>query len=458
MDLQLLDLVGAAQAVASKKISAVEMVQWSLDRLKTTGIALNAVFQIFEEEALVRARLLDQLQAQGQALGLLHGVPLAHKDLYSVAGRESHVGSKILRGRVAASNAKVIDLLEAQGEVNLASLHMCEFALSPTGFNLHYGHGKNPWNPEMCCGGSSSGSGIAVAARLVYGSLGSDTGGSIRHPSAMCGVTGLKTTAAFISEEGVFPLAPSLDVVGPMAQTARDCARILTVISEHANNYEEHLNGDLRGVRIGIPRTYYRENVDQEMVIALDLSLDVLRHRGAQLVEVEVPDMSFINSMMVRVMAFESLGIHREWLKTRPEDYAEQVRLRIELGHTFTTEQYQQAMSARKGILENFVRTSFANCDVLHVPTIQVQTPSIADSSSGTGLEILQKLAQVTQVTKSLNYLGLPGMSVPAGFSKVGMPLAFQLIGRSLDEALLLKIADAYQSETSWHKKIPQLQ
>jgi aspartyl-tRNA(Asn)/glutamyl-tRNA(Gln) amidotransferase subunit A len=352
----------------------------------------------------------------------------------------------------------VINLLEAQGEVNLASLHMCEFALSPTGFNLHYGHGKNPWNPEMSCGGSSSGSGIAVAARLVYGSLGSDTGGSIRHPSAMCGVTGLKTTAAFISEEGVFPLAPSLDVVGPMAQTARDCARILTVISEHAKNYEEHLNGDLRGVRIGIPRTYYRENVDQEMAIALDLSLDVLRHRGAQLVEVEVPDMSLINSMMVRVMAFESLGIHREWLKTRPEDYAEQVRLRIELGHTFTTEQYQQAMSARKGILENFVRTSFANCDVLHVPTIQVQTPSIADSSSGTGLEILQKLAQVTQVTKSLNYLGLPGMSVPAGFSKVGMPLAFQLIGRSLDEALLLKTADAYQSETSWHKKIPQLQ
>ena len=243
-----------------------------------------------------------------------------------------------------------------------------------------------------------------------------------------------------------------------MAQTARDCARILTVISEHAKNYEEHLNGDLRGVRIGIPRTYYRENVDQEMAIALDLSLDVLRHRGAQLVEVEVPDMSLINSMMVRVMAFESLGIHREWLKTRPEDYAEQVRLRIELGHTFTTEQYQQAMSARKGILENFVRTSFANCDVLHVPTIQVQTPSIADSSSGTGLEILQKLAQVTQVTKSLNYLGLPVMSVPAGFSKVGMPLAFQLIGRSLDEALLLKTADAYQSETSWHKKIPQLQ
>ena len=460
------DLVEVADAIATKQLSATEATSWALQRLATTGRELNAVFRIDHDEALQRAAALDERQARGLPCGPLHGVPLAHKDLFGVAGRECHGGSLILRGQVAARNAWVIDRLDDAGQVNLGSLHMAEFALSPTGFNGHYGHGLNPWDPAHVCGGSSSGSGIAVAARLVFGSLGTDTGGSIRHPAAMCGVTGLKPTWRRVSSEGVLPLSHSLDCVGPLAQSARDCARLLAVIAAPNEadalcsttarpDYEAALNGDLRGLRIGLPQAYYRDDLDAEVAAALVQSEHVLRERGATLMPVPTPDMALINALMQLVMSVEAAALHRRWIETRPEDYAEQVRLRIDPGFLYPAVRYVEAMALRARITDDFLLSCMADCDLIHIPTLPVQPPTIAATTAGDAQAVLRSIGRVTHATRGINYLGLPALSVPAGFSTSGLPLAFQLVGRPFDEARLLQVADAFQRDTDWHRRRP---
>lgn len=467
-DFEDLDLVGAATAIASKKISAEELTRWSLYRMESIGKQFNAVLRIDSDMAIERARLLDRLQASTGITGPLHGVPLAHKDLIDVAGLENHAGSKIMRGHVAQNNAWVIDELNAAGQVNVGSLHMCEFALSPTGYNEHYGHGLNPWNPDYTCGGSSSGSGIAVAARVVFGSLGSDTGGSIRHPSAMCGVTGIKPTARRVSMSGVFPLSKTLDCVGPIAQSARDCARLLTHIGRpnpldadcaqvKAENYEHALDQNLRGLKIGVPQSYYRENLDPEVSSALQTSLEVLQARGARLVSVKVPDMARIHAMTSVVMTAEAAAIHREWIESRPQDYAAQVRARIEPGLTHSATQYIDALRFQKALSDEYMESCFNDCDVIHIPVLTVQTPTIVSTTTGDTSNILRSISHLTYANRAINYLGLPAISVPAGFSSMGMPLAFQLVGRPFAESIILKAADAYQQDTSWHRQRPNI-
>lgn len=462
-----LDLVSAAEGIAKKDFTSSELTQWSLERLETTGRKFNAVFRIDRAQALARAQALDAFQASGVSMGPLHGVPLAHKDLIEVAGKEMHVGSKILKGNIAKKNAWVIDELDHAGQVNLGALHMAEFAMSPTGFNGHYGHGLNPWNPEYPCGGSSSGSGIAVAARLVFGSLGSDTGGSIRQPAFMCGVTGIKPTTKRVSIDGVFPLSHTLDCVGPLAQTARDCARLLTHISRpnpndpwcttHPNeDYEHALTGSLKGIRIGVPRDFYREGLDPEMAAALDASLEVLRGRGAELIEVKVPDMMRIHEMTAIVLTAEAAQVHRTWFEQRPHDYSDQVRARIEPGFKQTGVGYVEALRARDAFIQEYLQTTLGHCDALHVPVARMHTPTIAATTTGDLDTVLQSISQLTYTNRAINYLGLPAMSVPAGFSSKNMPLAYQLVGKPFAESTILKIADAYQRDTTWHKARPK--
>ncbi|MFZ4709650.1 MAG: amidase [Zwartia sp.] len=461
-----LDLVGVAQGIKNKEFSSQEITAWSLNRLETIGRTFNAVFRIDHDQALARSKKLDTQQARGEPLAPLHGVPLAHKDLLEVAGLEMHVGSKILRGNVAKNNAWAINTLDAAGQVNLGALHMAEFAMSPTGFNAHYGHGLNPWNPAYACGGSSSGSGIAVAARLIFGSLGSDTGGSIRHPAAMCGVTGIKPTAGRVSFAGVFPLSHTLDCVGPLAQTARDCARILTHISApNANDpwctpranedYEATLDGNIKGLRIGVPEAYYRENLDPEVAAALKTSLEVLKARGALLVNVQVPDMAKIHEMTAIVLTVEAATVHHRWMETRRDEYGSQVLARTAPGFTHSGITYREALDARQDLIQAYLDTCFANCDVVHIPTLMVQTPTIAATTTGSLDEILQAINGFSYAGRAINYLGFPSISVPAGLSSTNMPLAFQLVGRHFEEAKLLKVADAFQRDTAWHRQQP---
>ncbi len=305
-----------------------------------------------------------------------------------------------------------------------------------------------------------------MAARLVTGSLGTDTGGSIRHPAAMCGVTGLKTTARRVSAAGVLPLSQSLDCVGPLAQSARDCARLLTLIARPnpddglcstvpAGDYEAGLDGDLRGLRIGVPQGYYREGIDAEVEAALDDSLAVLKTRGATLHTVPVPDMALINALAQLVMSVEAAALHRRWIETRAHDYAEQVRLRIEPGFAYSAVRYAEALALRKPLAQDYLASCLQGCDVVHLPTLVVHTPTIVATTEGEPAAVMQAIARVTHATRGINYLGLPALSVPAGLSTTGLPLAFQLVGRPFAEATLLKAADAFQRDTDWHRRRP---
>ncbi|HUQ24286.1 MAG TPA: amidase, partial [Burkholderiales bacterium] len=299
-----LSLVEAAEAIRRRKISSLELTQAAIERARTLGAELNCFALLEAEEALKAAKKADR--AKGKR-GLLHGVPLAHKDLFYRKGKVVASGSKVRKDFVAGTTATVLERMSAAGAVNLGALQMAEFAFSPTGYNEHYGHPLNPWNHAHVPGGSSSGSGAAVGARIVFGSLGSDTGGSVRLPAAMCGLTGLKPTVTRVSRAGVMPLSHSIDCVGPLARTARDCARLMEVISgadpadpsctaRAVPRYERALDGKARGLRIGVPRAYFYDPVSPEIRKILDESLGALRRLGAKLVEVDVPDMSVINT------------------------------------------------------------------------------------------------------------------------------------------------------------------
>ncbi|MEW6122390.1 MAG: amidase [Pseudomonadota bacterium] len=461
-----LGVVDAAEAVASGAVSAEALANAALERLTTLGPRFNAVVALDAERALDAARAVDAARARGDALGPLAGVPLAHKDLFYRAGRTCAGGSLIRRDFVPDVTATVLERLDGAGALDLGRLHLAEFALSPTGFNAHDGHGRNPWSLDHCSGGSSSGSGAAVAARLVSGALGSDTGGSIRHPAAMCGITGLKPTHGLVSLFGAMPLAPSLDTLGPLARSARDAARLLTVIAgpdardastlaAPVRDYEAGLDGDLSGLTVAVPAGYYRDAATPEILALLDASLDVLRARGARVIETGVPDMGVLNAMMQLVMGVEAAALHRRWLQERPQDYGAQVRARILPGLAYPATRYAEALMLRAKLAREWLDTAMGGADMVHVPTLAVPVPTIAETTEGAPADVAAAIGRVTHCTRAVNYLGLPSLSVPCGFTASGMPAAFQLVGRPFGEAALLKAGDAYQRDTAFHLALP---
>lgn len=467
-DLRALTLCEVAAAIARGEVSSVSATEEALSRLRQTGPELNCLATIEDDQVLEEAERCDRERAAGRLRGPLHGVPLAHKDLFYRAGKVTGCGSRIRQDFVADHTATAIDRLGAAGALCVGSLHMAEFAFSPTGWNQHYGHGRNPWNREHVPGGSSSGSGAAVGARLVHGSLGTDSGGSLRHPASMCGVTALKPTQTRVSRHGVMPLSHSLDCVGPLAPAARDCARLLGVIAGAdardataatvpVPDYEAALDGRIAGLRIAVPTNYYYDTVAPEIQALLDASLDVLRQLGATIVRVTVPDMATINAAAQVVMSVEAATVHRRWLSTRRDDYGAFVRSRIEPGLLMPAVRYAEALDLRARLTEAFLQSTLCEADVLHLPAVTIPVPSIAETTTDEPARINARLGALTHATRGINYLGLPAAGVPMGFTANGLPAGFQLVGRPFAESLLLKLADAYQGVTDWHRRHPGL-
>ena len=455
----------AVSAIARGEVSSEKLTQVSLDRLQTLGPQLNCVASLQAEAALDAARRADVLRSKGQALGLLHGLPMAHKELFYRRGRKTNDGSIITKNFIPQETSTALKRLDEAGAIDLGLLHMAEFAMSPTGFNLHYGHVRNPWNTDACPGGSSSGSGAAVAARLTYASLGTDTGGSIRHPSAMCGVTGLKPTWSRVSSFGVMPLSKSLDCVGPLARSARDCARLLTVMAGHdpldnsssleaVPDYESMLEGNIRGMKIAVPGGYYREHLDAGVATRIEEAERVFTSLGAVIIRTEAPDMTAINRLMSIVLTVEAASLHKHWIETRRQDYAAQVLARFMPGFDFTGIDYYEAISARRKCALKWVDMTMRDADCVLLPTIPVQVPSIAETTEGDWGVISKKIATITHCNRAINYLGLPALSVPAGFVNA-LPVAFQLVGRAFDEGRLLNMGHAFQTVTQWHQAVP---
>ena len=462
-----LTLVAAADAVARREITAMALLEACLARLDAAEADVNATIWTDREGARRAAETADKAVAAGAPLGLLHGLPLAHKDMYYQAGRPCTCGSAIRRDFVPEVTATVIERLSAAGAYSYAGLNMAEFAQNPTGHNAHFGDCHNPWNLPYITGGSSSGSGAAVAARFTYAALGSDTGGSIRLPAAACGVTGLKPTQTRVSRAGVMPLSFSADNVGPLTRTARDCARIMRVIAGHdprdptsahepVPDYEAALDGDLRGLRIGIPTTYFFDEADAPVVTAVEAAVEVLAARGAVVHRLPLPLMDAVSTYVNVISRVEGATIHAQWMRERPQDYAVHLSARLFGGNAIPATYYIEALSRRGPILKAFAAEVFGQVDALAMPTIRQCLPTLAETDvdhgpPGTEVGFLA----VSANTRPLNYLGLPAVSVNCGFDAQGCPIGLQIAGRPFAEATVLRIADAYQRDTDWHERQP---
>jgi aspartyl-tRNA(Asn)/glutamyl-tRNA(Gln) amidotransferase subunit A len=462
----LLSLTEVAQAIAQKRFSSREVTKSCLDRIAQWQPRLNAFLAIEPDEALAAADAADAAFAKGNAGGALHGVPLAHKDMYYDAGKIVTCGSKIRRDFVATSTSTALQRLKDAGTIRLGSLQMVEFAYGPTGHNTHYGAVHNPWGLDHITGGSSSGSGSAVAARLTFAALGSDTGGSIRMPAHFCGVTGLKTTYGRISRAGAMPLSQSLDTVGPLARTAEDCALLLglmagadandpTAAAEPVPDYVAATRESITGLTIGVPSAFYVDDLDPEVERILDETISVLKREGANIVQVELPDQRQLTAAAQLVVAVEASAFHKRWLIERPQDYGPQVLMRLQNGFAIPGVSYLEAMRWRGPALAAYL-AAVAGTDAVIVPGAPVPAPTLAESDVGNGPDAEAVIQRLTRFTRPINYLGLPSLAIPSGFTKTGLPVGMQLIGRSFDEAMLLRIGAAFQRATDFHALVPK--
>ena len=467
-DIHLLSLVEVADAIAARRLSAVEVVSAAVDRAERLQPVLNCFISLQAEAALESAAAADAALARGETPGPLHGVPLAHKDMFYRSGHVTTCGSRIRKDFVPDHDSTALARLDRAGAIYLGGLNMAEFATGPTGHNQHWGDCRNPWNQAHISGGSSSGSGASVAGRVVFGALGSDTGGSVRLPSSCCGVVGLKPTNGLVSRHGLMPLSYTLDTVGPLTRTVGDAARVTSVIAGHDPNdpttcdrpvpdYEAALAEGAEGLRIGVPAEYFYDLATDEVRALMERSLDVFRAAGVEVVEVAVPDIARINHLSNVVLSSEAAAIHEPWIAGRPDDYQEQVRNRYEPGLHVPAVKYIQALAARAGLLREFVDTALAGVDALHTPGVPFPIPTRDETNVGGGERMAAMVAGLSWCTRAANYLGGPALIVPCGFTGNGLPSAFQLMGRPFSEATLFRLGHAYQSATDWHRRAPSL-
>jgi len=465
-------LRGAAAAIEQGRLHPEALADACLDRIERLQPALNSFIRVTAEEARAKARAANLAVKASRALGPLHGVPLAHKDMFYRAGEVCSCGSKIRADFVPDRTATALTRLDAAGAIELGRLNMAEFAIGPTGHNDHFGRCRNPWNTGHMTGGSSSGSGAAVAAGLVFGALGSDTGGSVRLPAAACGIVGIKPTLGRVSRYGTMPLSHSLDCIGALARNVGDCARLLSVIagvdsndgtsSRHAvPDYERDLHealnaGSLRGVTVGVPERYYFDGIDSEVAELLAASQRIIEARGAKIIDVPIGDHGAISDLSNAVLLSEAAGLHQRWLRDRPQDYGAQIRARLLVGLAVPATVYLEAVRARARLLDELLRETFSRCDVLHVPVLKQPVPTATETDVGGGAKMAEVLSQIVANTRPFNYFGLPGLVVPIGFTRNGLPQAMQLVARPFREALLFRVGAAHEAATGGpHERPP---
>ena len=462
-----LSLCEAADAVASGALSATDLVEAALARIDRLDPELHAFIRLDGEDALAQAQEMDRNRSRGGEDVTLAGVHMAQKDMYYRAGKGSSCGSRIRREFRPAATATVLQRLDAAGAIDLGGLAMVEFAMGPHGFNAHLPRCRNVWDFERIPCGSSSGSGTAVAGRLVYAALGSDTGGSIRCPAAANGVTGINPTLGRVSRFGCMPMSWSLDVMGPLARTVRDCARVLGTIAgadeddastsaEPVPDYEATIERSVRGVRIGVPQGYFDEDLDPGVAAAVETTHAVFKGLGATLVPVPMPALlDTVSTIHPLVMKCEGAANHLPWKRAQDEDYSDEVGKRLQAGFFIPATDYINALQYRAHALRVFMDAVFGACDALLTPVLPMPTPTLADTAYRDGPAYLNMVVGLTRNTRVVNFLGLPALSVTCGFTPDGMPTSFQLIGRPFSEALLFRLGHRYQRETDWHRRWP---
>jgi aspartyl-tRNA(Asn)/glutamyl-tRNA(Gln) amidotransferase subunit A len=457
-----------ARLIAGKEVSPVEVVRAHLDRISALDGGLAAFITVCEEGALEGAREAERAVMAGQTLGPLHGVPVGLKDLFDTRGVLTTGGArKILGDRVPETDATVVARLRAAGAVVLGKLNMHEFAYGPEGLNDHYGHARNPWDSlvHRITGGSSSGSGAAVAAGLCPIALGSDTGGSIRIPASLCGITGLKPTYGRASRAGVLPLAWSMDHVGPMTRSAADAALVLSAMAGYdpadpstsvlpVPDYRAALTGTITGLRVGALSAYFLEVAAPAVQAAVSAALRRLEQLGAVVDEVRLESIEHVPAAAAAIVACEAFAYHAPWLRRQPGDYQRDVRERLRLGAFISGPQYVRAQQFR-GEVRDEVNRLLTRRDVLVAPSTPITATPVGQAQVAIGDAQSDVRSALISFTRPFNLSGHPACSIPCGFSTEGLPIGLQIIGRPFDEATILRVADAYQRATDWHTRRP---
>jgi aspartyl-tRNA(Asn)/glutamyl-tRNA(Gln) amidotransferase subunit A len=458
-----------ARLIASKEVSPVAVVRAHLDRIAALDGGLRSFITVCADAALDAARAAEADVAAGRPLGPLHGVPIALKDLFDTAGVRTTGGSKILADRVPAEDATVVRRLRAAGAIVLGKLNMHEFAYGPEGRNVHYGDARNPWDAAEAriAGGSSSGSGVAVAAGLAPAALGSDTGGSVRIPASLCGITGLKPTYGRVSRAGVLPLAWSMDHVGPMTRSALDAALLLRAMAGYdpgdpttsvlpVPDYTAALTGSVKGLRIGLLRSFFLDASSPEVREAVERAAKALEELGARVDEVKLDQVANVAAASMAIVASEALAYHAEWVRTRPGDYQPDVLERLRAGAFVSGVHYVRGQQVRV-LVRAEVDEALAKRDVLLAPATPIVATRIGETETALGDGTTDVRSALIRLTRPFNLSGHPACALPCGFTAGGLPIGMQVVGRPFDEATVLRVADAYQRATDWHTKHPPL-
>ena len=477
-------LTELAAALRSKQISSVELTTASLARIEALNTRLNAFVTVDTEGALAAARAADERLAAGTA-GPLTGIPVAHKDVFCTEGVRTTCGSKMLADFVSPYDAHVVAQLKAAGAVMVGKTNMDEFAMGSSNEHSHFGPTRNAWDAARIAGGSSGGSAVAVAARMVPMATGTDTGGSVRQPAAMNGVTGIKPTYGVVSRYGMIAYASSLDQGGAFGRSAEDCALLLsamagfdardsTSLERPAEDYTRALAQPLEGLRIGLPTEFFGDGMDADVRAAIEAAIEHYRQLGATTVEVSLPNAKLaIPAYYVIAPAEASSNLSRfdgvryghratgytnlddMYEKTRAEGFGAEVKRRILVGtyvlsHGYYDAYYLKAQKLRRLIAEDFTR-AFEQCDVIAGPTSPTVAWPIGEKNNDPVQMYLEDI-----YTVAVNLAGLPGLSLPCGSGANGLPVGLQLIGNYFDEARLLRAAHGFQQATDWHRRAPE--
>ena len=453
----------ASALLKSGQLSPVELTQSFLDRIEATDDRLHSFIIVLKEQALDDARLAEAEIRRGDYKGPLHGIPFALKDLYDTAGITTTSGSKVDIDRVPTEDATTTARLKAAGGILLGKLAMHEFALGGPDFTTPFPPARNPWNLAHITGGSSSGSGAAVASGQAMAALGSCTGGSIRGPASLCGIVGLKATYGRVSRAGVVTLSWSQDHCGPMTWTVEDTAYMMQALAGYdpkdpttstapVPDYSLSLREDIKGLTIGVPRHFFfapHESVNPEVVATVEKGLKVLEGLGANLQEVTIPSLEYVRAANSVIMLSEAFAYHEKNLQTRPHDFGEMVRARFRIGGLFSASDYVQSQRIRK-VVNRECAEVLQKVDVLVTPTMTQPAPAFEgyDATSNiTGRSF----------TAPFNLTGLPAISIPCGFTASGLPVGMQIAGKPFDEPGVIRAAYAYQQVARWFEQRPSI-
>ena len=456
-----------ARLIESKEVSPVEVADAFLRHIEAMEPKLNAFITRLDDHARRAAAAAEAEIMAREHRGPFHGIPVGLKDIFWTRDIRTTSGSILDADFIPSEDAEVVSRLTAAGAYYIGKLHMTEFAFDGTSRNHHYGPARNPWDTERMAGGSSSGSGVAVASGEAPIALGTDTGGSVRVPAALCGVTGFKPTYGLISRSGVTPLSWSMDHVGPLARTAEDAALAMNVLVGHDQrdrasidaptlDYTRYLNRGVDGMRIGVPREYVWEMVESEVRNAFDHAMKVLEGQGATMEEVSIPDLHLINPAGSIVQTSEAATIHRPRLLARGDRYDPVIRRRFESGLFITAEAYLTAQRVRARCRQHIIDT-LDRVDLLAVPTTSIAAPLIEQERITVNGQEVSTREAVLRITRIFSAAGLPAISVPCGFTEARLPIGLQLVGKPLEDTRVLQAAHAYQAATSWHLERPNL-